>query len=149
MALNIIKVSLGRFLVLVFFSCTNGRHQKTDSNSISKIQKDTCQLDLGSAQSIELHVGCGNCHTYDAKRQFPQVPTFKEIADIDSLKLSNFIFKTRHNGYFLKDTILLNHNNKALDTLDECEKRNLVYFIKSNNRRIPQVLKVPKNDTVN
>lgn len=149
MVLNIIKVSLGSFLVLVFFSCTNGGHQKTDSNNISKIQKDNCQLDLGRAQSIELHVGCGNCHTYDSKRQFTQVPTFKEIADIDSLKLSDFIFKTRHNGYFLKDTILLNHNNKALDTLDECEKRNLVYFIKSNNRRIPQVLKVPEKDADN
>ena len=145
MVLNIIKVSLGSFLALVFFSCTNGAHKQTVVNNISKVAQDTCQLDLGKAQSIELHVGCINCHTYDEKRQFAQVPTFKEISNIDSLKLSNFIFKTRHNGYFLKDTILLNHNNKALDTLDVCEKRNLIYFIKSNNRHIPQVLKVPEN----
>lgn len=145
MVLNTIKVSFGSVLLLLFVACTNTGNQHNRQNSISKVQKDTCQLDLGAAESIELHVGCGNCHTYDPKRQFPQVPTFKEIADIDSLTLSDFIFKTRHKGYFLKDTILSNHNNKALDTLSECDKKNLIHFIKSNNRRIPQVLKVPKN----
>lgn len=144
MEFNTIKISLGSLILLFFFSCAGGDHHKADLNNISNIKRDSCKLELGTAQMIELHVGCINCHTYDEKRRFPQVPTIKEVANIDSLKLSDFIFEARHNGYFLKDTILLNHNNKALDTLDACEKRNLLYYIKSQNRRILQSLKLPQ-----
>jgi len=147
MVSNTIKLSLGSLFLIFAISCTNGNHKKIEQSKVSTALKDTCQLDLGAAQNIELGVGCGNCHTYDDKRRYPKLPTYAEISAMDSLKLSNFIFKTRHNGYFLKDTILLNHNNKALDTLDECEKRNLMFFIKSVNRKFPQILKVPKNAT--
>jgi len=146
MVLNTIKVSLGSLALILFMSCNQGN--KRTENPIPKpaIQKLSCILDLGATESIELHVGCGNCHTSNAERAFPNVPTYAEIAAIDSLKLSDFIFKQRHNGYFLRDTILLNHNNKAIDTLDECERRNLIHFIKSNNRRIPQVFKLPADE---
>lgn len=145
MVSNTIKLSLGSLLLIFAISCTNGNHKKIEQTKTSNVLKDTCQLDLGAAQNIELGVGCGNCHTYDEKRRYQKLPTYSEISAMDSLKLSDFIFKTRHNGYFLKDTMLVNHNNKALDTLNECEKRNLMFFIKSVNRHFPQILKVPEN----
>jgi len=144
MVSNTIKLSLGSIFLIFVISCTNGKPGDIMKSKMQNTPKDTCQLDLGKAQNIELGVGCGNCHTYDEKRRYPNLPTYAEISAIDSLKLSEFIFKTRHNGYFLRDTILLNHTNKALDTLGECEKRNLIFFIKSVNRRFPQILKIPE-----
>ena len=139
-------ISLGSIAIVLFISCNQGNKRTESAKSKPAMQKLSCILDLGATESIELHVGCGNCHTSNANRAFSNVPTYAEIAAIDSLKLSDFIFKKRHNGYFLRDTILLNHNNKAIDTLDECERRNLIHFIKSNNRRIPQVFKLPADE---
>ena len=137
------KLILGSAIIFFAISCTSDQ-KKVKQSRVAEIRRDTCQLALGKAQIIELGVGCGNCHTYDEKRRYPKLPTYAEISSMDSLRLSEFIFKTRHNGYFLTDTMLINHNNKALDTLNVCEKRNLMFFIKSVNRHFPQILKCRK-----
>lgn len=112
-------------------SCSNGGKKKPDKAEVQVAHKDSCILDLGAAQSIESKVGCANCHTPSPVRKYPEVPRYAELSAMDSLKLSDFIFKTRHKGLFLSDTSFRNHQNKAIDTLNECERRNLIHYIKN------------------
>ena len=144
MASNILKLSFGSILISVLFACTGTPEKGSVKHQPSTIKKDTCELRSYIGDNIDLKVGCSGCHGPWDKRTYPNVPTFSEISAIDSLRLVTFIFKTKHKGYYLKEPMLRDHGNKKLDSLDDCQKRNLVHFIKNYNRKIPEVLNVPK-----
>lgn len=135
MGSNLIRLSLISMISLIAVACLNSTPKKS-SSIITNVKIDSCSYKESDAVDAEMITGCANCHTYNEHRTFPEVPTYKEISALDSLKLSDFIFKTRHNGYFIKET-KLNRNNKAIDSLNECQRKNLVHFIKDYNRKIP------------
>lgn len=137
-----IKLSLAALVLCFLLSCSNGTNGKTETIKAAPIQKDSCSLNTGAAETIELSVGFANCHTPGPVRKYPEVPRYAELSATDSLKLSNFIFKTKHKGLLLSDTSFQNHQNKAIDRLNECERRNLIHYIK-NFKKVSDDLLTP------
>ncbi|WP_316824050.1 hypothetical protein [Pedobacter miscanthi] len=136
MHLNITKLSLDSFLIIFLaVSCTENKKYKSETIKIQpkKIIDDCVTLDLAKGNNLEFNVGCSGCHTAHEKRNLLNVPSFPELSRIDSLKLSDFIFLSKHNGYFKKEPTL-NFRIKKIDSLSECDRKNLIHFIKQYNR---------------
>ncbi|QNK60988.1 hypothetical protein H7F33_10335 [Pedobacter sp. PAMC26386] len=132
MGLNIIKLSLGSLIIFCsLFACNNSQSKQVKSVII--VQKDSCRLDLSKGEAVVLNLGeCRYCHLRnDVPRFKKNIPIWKELAGMDSLKLSNFIFVGKHNGMYKKvfPAVL-----KRIDSLDDCQKRNLIHFIKAASR---------------
>jgi hypothetical protein len=148
MDLNTIKLSLGSLLItFLMFSCTY--NQSSTEKSKVKSVKDTCDLWYSAAgndirdalgNNIESGIGCRSCHSPQDKRDFRNLPTMREISAIDSLKLSDFIFIARHNGFF-KTIPASQFRIKKIDSLSACDRENLLHFLKGYGRPIKQVLK--------
>lgn len=132
MDLNTIRINLSSLLLCFFIACT-GTNQK-QGNKKPETKKDTCKLDLYVGSNIELSLGCGNCHKLMGDRVASKIPTYLELSKIDSLKLKEFIFKTKHKNMYPEY-----YKVKRLDTLSECEIRNLMHYIKNFGRGIPKI----------
>ncbi|MET4138470.1 hypothetical protein [Pedobacter sp. UYP1] len=133
---NIIRLNLGSLIVCAIISCTNNSG-KSHSQVSKKQEIDTCDLKPFIGSNIENKVGCENCHRDSERRIYPEVLTYTELSATDSLKLSDFIFKTKHNNLYIKEPMLRDHGNKKLDSLTECQRRSLIHYLKDHNRNIP------------
>jgi len=143
MASNFKNLSLGSLLICVVIACTNNP-SKEAAKSVKQLT-DTCgDLKQYTGSFILSDVGCSGCHTLADKRSFPELPTFSEVAATDSLKLSNYIFKTKHNNLYIKEPMLREHGNKKLDSLSDCQKKSLIHYIKDYDRNIPVAQRVNK-----
>jgi hypothetical protein len=54
---------------------------------------------------------------------------------MDSVKLKDYIFKSKHKGMYSNQ---LKSSGEKLDSLTECQIRNLMHYIKNFNRDIPK-----------
>lgn len=123
----------GLLIVLICFFCAcTGRPVKKSVKEPAQ-NKDACNLDLYIGNNIENNLGCGNCHHKMGDRMYRNIPTFSELSAMDSLKLQNFIFKTKHKGMYPEY-----YKVKRPDTLSECEVQNLMHYIKDINRESPK-----------
>ena len=130
MTSNIIRLSLGSLLFLFTVSCVN----KTKTNTVSKrkILKD-CRYYAYDAQQIVSNLGCYNCHVRNKDRLL-EIPTFTEISTMDSLKLITYAFTKKHKGWYDKNGTF---KNSRMDTLSDCEVKNVIRYIKDFNRDSP------------
>ncbi|AMP98929.1 hypothetical protein AY601_2024 [Pedobacter cryoconitis] len=128
MVSNIIRLSLGSFTICLFLSSCNSQESK-HIKDVTYTKNDTCRLDLSKGEAVILKLGeCRYCHLInDVPRFKKNIPIFKELAAFDSLKLSNFIFVGKHNGMYKK---VFPQVVKRVDSLDDCQKQNLIHFIK-------------------
>jgi len=132
MGLYSIKLSLGSLLVLCIMACSNHRplnipEQKTD-------QTELCRLTPAAGVMVITKLGeCRFCHLrLNGPRMRENIPLFKELMVLDSFKMSDYIFKSKHNGMFIKD---YPEAGRTIDSLDDCERRNLIHYIKTNGAR--------------
>jgi hypothetical protein len=132
MVSNIIRLSLGSFIICLLLSSCNSQESK-HIKDVTYTKNDTCRLDLSRGEAVILKLGeCRYCHLInDVPRFKKNIPIFKELATLDSLKLSNFIFVGKHNGMYKK---VFPQVVKRIDSLDDCQKRNLIHFIKDAGR---------------
>jgi len=124
-------------------ACTS--NPPKEATKPAKSLTDTCgDLRQYTGSFILSDVGCSGCHTLTDKRSFPELPAFSEVAATDSLKLSNYIFKTKHNNLYIKEPMLRDHGNKKLDSLSECQRRSLISYIKDYHRNNPVAQHITK-----
>ncbi|WP_440789325.1 c-type cytochrome [Pedobacter sp. 22226] len=136
--------------------CTN-----SNKTSIAKTDippRDTCgpwysaagnDIRDSKGSDLAFDIGCNSCHPSGGNRTMITLPTFEEISRIDSLKLRDFIFISKHKGYFKKEPAL-NYKIKKIDSLSDCDRKNLIHYIKNQSRIIVHVLQIPNDpsDTV-
>lgn len=133
MGFNIIKLSLGSLAIcFIIVACNNNR--PLQSRESKSVLKDSCRLERSAGSMAIAKVGeCRHCHLmFDVPRMRADIPILNEIAALDSLKLSDYLFKSRHKGMYPKS---YPSSNKAIDSLDDCERKNLIHFIKNAGRK--------------
>ncbi|MCX2585059.1 hypothetical protein [Pedobacter sp. MR22-3] len=133
MVSNIIKLSLGSLLLLVALSCINKSKENTLNN---QNLGDTCRYYKYEAGQIISALGCRNCHLApDLELKDDRGwPTFRGLANMDSLKLIRYSFKEAHKGWYSKKGP---YKTARMDTLSDCEIRNVIHYIKDYGRDIP------------
>ncbi|GAA4201280.1 hypothetical protein GCM10022289_14400 [Pedobacter jeongneungensis] len=135
MDFNITKLSLGSLLmVLIALSCRN--NDKTDV--LVKNKTDTCKVDTEKAEKLGRGISCTSCHTLADERVGPNVFTMKEVSDMDSLKLRDFLFIIKHkkNLSLYKDAPIAKQRLEKIDSLSECDRKNLIHYVKEYNRHM-------------
>ncbi len=132
MILHSVRLSLGSIIICLFLSSCNSQESK-HIKDVTYTENDICNLDLSRGEAVILKLGeCRYCHLInDVPRFKKNIPIFKELAALDSLKLSNFIFAGKHNGMYKK---VFPQVVKRIDSLDDCQKRNMIHFIKNTGR---------------
>lgn len=133
MVSNIIKLSLGSLLVLLFFNCKNA--EKRDKNMIN-VSTDTCKYYRYDAGQIISNLGCKNCHismSIEKKDEYGAI-TFVGLAAMDSLKLIDYAFTKKHKGWYSKNGTF---KGSKMDTLSYCEIKGVIRYIKDFGRGIP------------
>lgn len=60
--------------------------------------------------------------------------TFRELSNLDSLKLIEYVFKKKHNGWYEKNGTFM---ASRMDTLNDCEIKSVIRYIKDYNRDTP------------
>ena len=148
MDLNITKLSLGSLLlVLLTLSCINRNNDKSDA--LAKIKTDTCKIDPEKADALGSDISCTSCHTLAKERVSPDVFTMKEVSDMNSLKLRDFLFIIRHkkNLSLYKEAAITKQRLKKIDSLSDCDRKNLIHYIKEYNRPHLYILRTPE-DTI-
>jgi len=128
MVLNTIKLSLGSTLLLLAFACLNPKQENVNLAPI-----DTCKYNRYNTGQVISNLGCKNCHIQQIIRM-ENIPTFGEIANIDSLKLTNYVFTKKHKGSYSKNGTF---KTTIMDNLNECEIKNVIRYIKDSGRDIP------------
>ncbi|MCX2485023.1 hypothetical protein [Pedobacter sp. MR2016-24] len=132
MVLYTIKRNLGSIIIgCCLLACNNSHHT---NEKVLAVKIDSCQLSLSFGDAVMAKMGeCRYCHLRgDVPRFEENVPTLTELAAMDSLKISNFIFIGGHSGMYKESSSPL--FKRKLDSLDDCEKRNLIHFIKDYKR---------------
>ncbi|SHG41976.1 hypothetical protein [Pedobacter caeni] len=133
MDLNTIRLSLISLMIFLMFACTSNNKEQQKG---LKEKTDPCRLYLYEGNTILSEIGCRNCHLRaGTQRLAPNIPLFKELSAMDSLKLKDYIFKSKHNGMYSNE---LKSSGEKLDSLTECQIRNLTHYIKNFNRNIPK-----------
>ncbi|MCX2495879.1 hypothetical protein OQX63_20460 [Pedobacter sp. PF22-3] len=148
MDLNITKLSLGNLLlVLLTLSCINRNNDS--SETLAKIKTDTCKIDQEKADALGSDISCTSCHTLAEERVSPNVFTMKEVSDMDSLKLRDFLFIIKHkkNLSLYKDAPITKQRLKKIDSLSDCDRKNLIHYIKEYNRPHLYILRTAE-DTI-
>ncbi|MGN7985782.1 hypothetical protein ACTJKC_00495 [Pedobacter sp. 22226] len=134
MDLNSTKPNLGSLfiglLIIGFSSCSDPKEKDV---KIRQTKIDTCNLNLEKGHLLEVDVSCRSCHVESENRTSLDLPTMYDLSRMDSLKLNNFIFISKHKDYFKKDT-LLDFRLKSITRFSECERKNLVHYIKNYKR---------------
>lgn len=133
MVLSLIRLSLGSLGMCVLFACTGSVNNKNRIPQVIKAVKDTCNLDLTGGRRLIANLSCTNCHIVwdNGPRMRKNIPLFTELSAMDSLKLRDYVFKTKHNGMYIKD---FSDAGKRIDSLSECDKNNLIHYIKDHNK---------------
>lgn len=126
MVLNTIKITLGSILLLLAIACHTQEKKKSDQN--------TCRYYAYDAHQIVSNLGCKNCHVPYGDRMDKNILTMKEISIIDSLKLVNYTFTKKHKGSYSKNGAF---KTTIMDTLNECEIKSVIRYIKDSGRDIP------------
>lgn len=148
MVSNIIRLSLGSFyFIILTLGCKSDKEDKSRATQ-NKVTIDTCKLSLAKGNNLEFNIGCSGCHTAHEKRNFLNVPSFPELSRMDSLKLKDFIFINKHKGYFKKEPAL-NFRLKKIDSLSECDRKNLIHYIKQYNRPHVYITNTPSDSIDN
>ena len=99
MVSSLIKLNLGSLLICIVISCSNNTGK--ESTQLVKPLIDTCKdLRKYTGSFILSDAGCSGCHFTGEKRIFSDIPTFAEVAATDSLKLSDYLFKTKHGSSY-------------------------------------------------
>ncbi|WP_157263330.1 hypothetical protein [Pedobacter sp. R20-19] len=127
---NLIKLSLGSLLVFLIFACTN------ETKSIKQVSTeimDTCKYYKSDARKVVSSLSCYTCHV-KAEVRVNNMPTFSEISSMDSLKIINFAFIKKHNGWFSNTGV---YKSARMDTLNDCEIKSVIRYIKDYNRDTP------------
>ena len=132
MVSNIIKLSLGSILFLFTAACLNKPKSK-ENTLIKKKLIDTCRYYAYDVHQIVSNLGCYNCHIWAGKR-LNEISTFEELAEMDSLKLINYAFTKKHKGWYSKTG---SFKTARMDTLTDCEIKNVIRYIKDAARNIP------------
>ena len=127
---NIIKLSLGSsILLLLVISCQ-------DNNNPIEKTVNICKYYRYDAHQIVSNLGCQNCHLpYVAGQKDDRGwATFNDLAIMDSLKLVNYTFTKKHKGWYSKTGT---YKEAKMDTLNECEIKSVIRYIKDSGRDIP------------
>lgn len=121
-------------LAICFIIVAYNNNRPLQSQKSKSVLKDSCRLERSTGSMVIAKVGeCRHCHLmFDVPRMRAHIPIMNEIAALDSLKLSDYLFRSRHNGMYTKS---YPSSNKAIDSLDECERKNLIHFIKNAGRK--------------
>jgi len=149
MDLNTIKLNLGNLLMISFL--TVGCVNKTKvSDQTNKVITDTCKLSFDIGYEIGSNISCRSCHAQGEQRNALNLPTMNELSATDSLKLDDFLFITKHkkNLDFFKDSPISMLRLKRIDSLSECDRKNLLHFIKEYSRPHKYILKTPNDITI-
>ena len=134
MVLNIIRLSFGSVLLFTA-SCVN--KPTSNQNALDKKKVvDTCRYYRYEAGQVISTLGCRNCHLApDLELKDDRGwPTFRGLANMDSLKLIRYTFKEAHKGWYSKTG---SFKTARMDTLSDCEIKNVVRYIKDFDRDIP------------
>lgn len=148
MDFNTIKLSLSSLLIiLLMLSCRNPTEHKT--TSLAKVVLDSCKVVPEKAGELGSDISCTSCHTLADERVSPDVFTMKEVSDMDSLKLRDFLFIIRHkkNLSLYKEAPITKQRLKKIDSLSDCDRKNLIHYIKEYNRPHLYILRTPE-DTI-
>ncbi|NTD95631.1 hypothetical protein G6M26_22755 [Agrobacterium tumefaciens] len=129
---NIIKLSLGSILFLFTAACLNKPKSK-ENTLIKKKTIDTCRYYAYNVHQIVSNLGCYNCHIWAGKR-LNEISTFEELASMDSLKIIEYAFTKKHKEWYSKTG---SFKTARMDTLSDCEIRNVIHYIKDAARNIP------------
>lgn len=131
------------------FSCRNSTEHKT--TPLAKTAVDTCKVDTEKSEKLGQGISCTSCHTLADERVGPNVFTMKEVSDMDSLKLRDFLFIVKHkkNLSLYKDAPITKQRLKKIDTLSDCDRKNLIHYIKEYNRPHVYILRTPSDSTSN
>ncbi|MDY0903592.1 c-type cytochrome [Pedobacter sp. CFBP9032] len=104
-------------------------------NTIKK-SVDTCRFSRYDVGQLISNFGCKNCHIASIEERIDSKGSisFRGLAAVDSLKLIDYIFTKKHKGWYNKDG---NFKTARMDTLSECEIKNIIHYIKDSGRDIP------------
>ncbi|WP_316804703.1 hypothetical protein [Pedobacter nototheniae] len=131
MVSNTIKLSLGSSLFcILLFACQN------ENNDINTKSANTCKFSRYEAGEIISNLGCKNCHITSIKEKIDTKGSisFIGLAAMDSLKLIDYTFTKKHKGWYSKNGTL---KATRMDTLSDCEIKNVIRYIKDSGRDIP------------
>ncbi|NTD95630.1 cytochrome c [Agrobacterium tumefaciens] len=132
---NTTKLILGSALFLFTAACVN--KPSSNQNMLGKENiVATCKYYRYEAGQIISNLGCKNCHlrmTVDKKDEYGS-PTFIGLASMDSLKIIEYAFTKKHKGWYSKTG---SFKTARMDTLSDCEIRNVIRYIKDAARNIP------------
>ena len=133
MVLSSIRLSLGSLIICTLFTCTGKVNKENSIQQVVKAVKDTCNLELSRGRRLITNLSCTNCHIVwdNGPRMRKNIPLFTDLSAMDSLKLRDYVFKTKHNGMYIKD---FPDAGKKIDSLSECDKNNLIHYIKDHNK---------------
>lgn len=153
MDLNTIKLSLGNLLMILFLTagCVNKTKVNDHTNkSTNRTITDTCKLSFDKGYEIGSNISCRSCHAQSEQRNALNLHTMHELSRMDSLKLSDYLFITKHkkNLDFFKNSPISMLRLKRIDSLSECDRKNLVHFIKEYSRPHKYILKIPNDTTI-
>jgi len=133
MVSNLIKLCLGIILLLLIYTC-----QSTTRNTeiIPKLPIDSCRFYRYDANQIVSNLGCQNCHLMlvPGEKDDRGWATFSDLVSKDSLKLIDYVFNKKHKGWYSKTGTF---KASQMDTLSDCEIRNVIRFIKDFGRDVP------------
>ena len=131
MVSNIIKLSLGSLLFFLFVACLNKNKIDIKVSKKSSLP-DSCKYYAEDARQLVSNLSCYSCHIKGGER-LNGIPSFDELAAMDSLKLVNFVFVKKHNGnYNMKGAF----KTSRMDTLSGCEIKSAIRYIKDAGRYI-------------
>jgi len=127
---NLTKLSLGSLLSILLFTCQNVKE-----NTIAK-SIDTCRFSRYNVGQLISNLGCKNCHIASIEERIDSKGsiTFRGLAAVDSLKLIDYIFTKKHKGWYINNG---DFKTARMDTLSDCEIRNVIHYIKDAGRDIP------------
>ena len=132
---NAIRLSLGSVLFLFIAACVN--KPVPDRNTLDKKKVvDTCRYYRYEAGQVISTLGCRNCHLepYMELKDDRGWPTFRGLANMDSLKLIDYVFTKKHKGWYSKTG---SFKAARMDTLNDFEIKSAVRYIKDAGRNIP------------
>lgn len=129
---NTTRLSLGSILLFMFVACINENKIKIKAPKKNSLP-NSCRYYAYDAGQIVSNLSCYNCHIRRGER-LNNIPSFDELAAMDSLKLLNFVFTKKHNGnYSMKGAF----KTARMDTLSDCEIKSAIRYIRDYGRDIP------------
>ena len=129
-----------------------GYKNKANNSEIhraTKINVDTCRLNFNKGYDLISDISCRSCHSEGSKRNVLNLPTMDELSNMDSLKLRDFLFIIKHkkNLAFFKDSPISKLRLKKIDSLSQCDRKNLIHYIKEYSRPHVYILSAPPDSS--